>query len=112
MKMFFNSISKCHSSWYLSAAFLSNVGCFSARLPFLNITCTSLAVFVGFLNSLTAVIAALAARVIAYIMSCLTFISLLYFLILKLPSVCLSYFLNVSLPYMRLHSSYFLVCVV
>ena len=63
MNMFLTSISKFHSSWYLSATFQLNVDCFSAELPILDITCTHLAAYPQFYTSLTAIISALAACV-------------------------------------------------
>ena len=65
MKMFFTSISKFHSSLYLSAAFQVNVGLFSAGPAVLGTTCTVLAVSTGLYTSLTTIIAALAASMAA-----------------------------------------------
>ena len=113
--MFITSLPKFHSSWHLSAAFQSNVSCFSAGTPDLDITCTDLVAFTEFSASLTAIIAALSASmavcVIAYNISCLAAISLLYCLCLNLPHISITYFMHVSLPYVRLVSSYFSVCL-
>ena len=59
--MFFTFILKFHSSWYLSAAFQSNVVSSSAQTPVLGITFTDLPVFTEFSTSLTVIIAALVA---------------------------------------------------
>ena len=46
--MFFTTISKFHSPWYLSLAFQLNVGCFSTRPCIMGIICTDVAAFTGF----------------------------------------------------------------
>ena len=74
MKMFFPSISS-FSSWYLSAAFQSNVGCFCVGPPVLDITCTDLTVFTGPPASLTHIIAALAVPMAVYVIACIMFCS-------------------------------------
>ena len=73
--MFFTYVTRFLSSWYLSAAFQSNIDCFSVQVPVLCLTCTDLLVFIGFFAYLTAIIAALAA-----------------ILFLWQPSVSMSYF--------------------
>ena len=55
MKMFFASITKLCTSFYLSAAFQLNVGCFSSDLPILGISCTGLAVFTELSASVTTI---------------------------------------------------------
>ena len=87
--MFFTSISEIHTSLHLSYTFLSNVGCFSLVLPALGIICTDLAGFAGFFAYLTGITGALAASVVACV---ITFIILcLAAILLWLPYTSLSY---------------------
>ena len=73
MKMFFTSILKFCTSCYLSAAFQSIIGCFSTGPPVLGITCTDLAMFIGFLACVTAIIFALAVSMTAFVIAHIMF---------------------------------------
>ena len=69
--MSFTFISKLHSSWYLTAAFHSNIGCLSSGPPDLGIVCMDKAVLTGLSAYLTAIIAALVASYAACIIGCI-----------------------------------------
>ena len=89
--MLFIFISKFHSYCYLSAAFQSNIDCFSADPLVSGITCTDLAAQTRFSASLTAIITALAASMatceIAQACS------------IQLPFMNLPYVMHINLPY-------------
>ena len=113
--MFFIFISKFHSSCYLSTAFQLNVGCFSAGLPILAITCTGLA-HVYWILWLFDYHCCCFACLYVCLLDCLYHVlfgcySLLYLVCLRMPYVSLPYFRCVSLAYMRLHSLFILVCL-
>ena len=73
--MFFTSMLKLHSSWYLFAAFQSNVSCFSAGPPDLGIVCVVLALLTKLSAFLTVIIVALAASIAAFVTAYVMFCS-------------------------------------
>ena len=75
MKMYFTSISKLHSSWYMSAVFQSNVDCLNTVLPDLGIVHLGLVRLIWFSTSLTTINATLVISLAACIIACAMFCS-------------------------------------